>query len=170
MGRSHTPWTMDEPVEQISGRFVLLLEGALTLFIIGCAVAAQDPVIRAVCILWAVLMVGVMGLSRWLIRNYRIVMDEKGVRMGKRHALEWTQIHTAAVIQRGDPRWRHYSSRRGDWHFILLSVQMPEKAIDKWNFRLEAAKPGRDVRIPYTYERRRAVEHYLNKTLPDIRL
>lgn len=58
----------------------------------------------------------------------------------------------------------------GDYHFILLSVQESEKAIDKWAFLMESAKPGRDMRIPYTDRRREVVEHYLGTSLPTIRL
>ena len=49
-------------------------------------------------------------------------------------------------------------------------MQEPKKAIDKWTFRLEAAKPGRDMRIPYSDRRKEFLEHYLHMTLPVIRL
>lgn len=164
------PWLMDEPVEQASDTGLFFLQGALVVFLAVCAAMTQDTLIRVICIIGAALLGGLMALIRWLIRHYRVVMDEKGARMGSKHALEWTQVRTAVVIRRGDPRWPAYNSRRYDRHFILLSVEPPEKAIDKWTFRMEGAKPGRDLRIPYTYRRRQVVEHYLHMELPTFHL
>lgn len=164
------PWLLDEPAEDLPQGFLTFLLSVIAVFLVVCAVIVQDPLIRAMSIIWACIVGGLIMLVRWLVRHYRVIMDEKGVRLGSKHALEWTQVHTAAVIQRGDPRWPNYNSRRSDRHFILLSVQEPQKTLDKWNFRLEAAKPGRDVRIPYTYRRRQVVEHYLRMELPTFRL
>ena len=164
------PWLLDEPVEDLPQGFLQFLLGAIAVFLVVCVVIVQESVIRVMSIIGAAIAVGLMALVRWLILHYRVIMDEKGARMGSRHALEWKQVRTAAVIQRGDPRWPVYNSRRYDRHFILLSVQEPKKAIDKWTFRLEAAKPGRDMRIPYTYRRKEIVEHYLHMELPVIRM
>lgn len=164
-----TPWQLDEPVMQGAGVYTLCL-GGLSLLLLTGAVLAEDSFARTACILALALMLGLLALMVWLSRHYRLVMDDQGVRLGTKYALEWSQVRTAAVIERGYVR-RHYDySRRGEWHFILLSVQMPEKAIDKWTFRMERAKPGREIRIPYTDDRRSVVEHYLNKTLPTFRL
>lgn len=163
-------WLMDEPVYALPQGFLMFFLAAMAVLLAVGAVVVQEPVFRAMSIFWAAVAIGLMCLLRWLIKKYRMIMDEKGVRMGSKHTLEWTQVRTAAVIQRGDPRWPNYNSRRSDWHFILLSVQEPQKALDKWNFRLEAAKPGRDIRIPYTYRRVRMIEHYLHMELPTFRL
>ncbi len=164
------PWRLDEPVEDLPQGFLTFLLGAIAVFLVVCAVIVQEPVIRVMSIIWVAIVVGLMALVRWLIRHYRVIMDEKGARLGSRHALEWKQVRTAAVIQRGDPRWPIYNSRRSDRHFILLSVEEQEKAIDKWTFRMETAKPGRDMRIPYSYRRKEIVEHYLHMELPVIHL
>lgn len=164
------PWLLDEPAEDLPQGFLTFLLGAIAVFLVVCAVIVQEPVIRVMSIIWACIVGGLMLLVRWLIRHYRVIMDEKGVRMGGKHTLTWSQIRTAAVIQRGDPQWSAYNSRRSDRHFILLSVQDSKTVIDKWTFRMETAKPGRDVRIPYSYRRRQVVEHYLRMTLPVIRL
>lgn len=164
------PWLLDEPAEDLPQGFLTFLLSVIAVFLVVCAVIVQDPLIRAMSIIWACIVGGLIMLVSWMIRHYRVIMDEKGVRMGEKYSLTWQQICTAAIIQRGDPRWTAYNSRRSDRHFILLSVEENEKAIDKWTFRLEAAKPGRDIRIPYSYRRRQVVEHYLHMTLPVIRL
>lgn len=164
------PWLMDEPVELVPAGPVLALQGVMIAFMVLCAVWTADAATRVICIIVAIVVGGLMALMHWLMKRYRVIMDETGVRLGSKHTLEWTQVRTAAVIQRGDPRWPNYNSRRSDWHFILLSVQEPQKTLDKWNVRLEAAKPGRDIRIPYTYRRRQIVEHYLHMELPTFRL
>ena len=164
------PWMLDEPVDDIPQGLQQFLLGAIAAFWVVRMVIEQDSLIRVVSIIWAAFAVGLMFWTRWLNRHYRVVIDEKGVRMGSRYALEWRQIRTAAVIQRGNLRWAIYNSRRHDRHFILLSMQESKKAIDKWTFRLEAAKPGRDMRIPYSDRRKEVLEHYLHMTLPVIRL
>ena len=164
------PWLLDEPAEDLPQGFLMFLLGTIAAFLVVCAVIVQESMIQVMSIIWACIVGGLMLLVRWLIRHYRVIMDEKGVRMGRKHALAWSQIRTAAVIQRGDPRWSAYNSRRSDRHFILLSVQEPETAIDKWTFRMESAKPGRDMRIPYSYRRRQVVEHYLHRELSEIQL
>lgn len=164
------PWLLDEPVEDIPQGFMQFLLGAMAVFLVVCAVIVQEMMFRVASIIWAGIVIGLMFWFRWLNQHYRVIMDENGVRMGSRYALQWKQMRTAAVIQRGNPRWSVYNSRRHDRHFILLSMQEPKKAIDKWTFRMEAAKPGRDIRIPYSFRRKEVVEHYLHMELPIIRL
>lgn len=164
------PWLLDEPAEDFPQGFLTFLLSVIAVFLVVCAVIVQDPLIRAMSIIWACIVGGLIMLVSWLVRHYRVIMDEKGVRMGEKYSLTWQQICTAAVIQRGNLRWAIYNSRRHDRHFILLSMQESKKAIDKWTFRLEAAKPGRDMRIPYSDRRKEVLEHYLHMTLPVIRL
>lgn len=164
------PWLLDEPVPPLSGWVTTLILGMAAALCVGCAWAFEEAVLRVLLIVWACILTGLALLARWIVRRYRIVMDAQGVRMENGAVMKWAQVRTTVVIQQGDPAMNLRRRHSGDYHFILLSVQEPEKAIDKWTFLMERAKPGRDMRIPYTDRRREVVEHYLGKELPDIQL
>lgn len=170
MTQNNDPWLLDEPVPLFSGTVVTLVLGAAAALCVGGAWAFQEVVFRVLFIIWACILTGLALLARWLVRRYRIVMDAQGVRMEQGNTMKWAQVRTAAVIQRGNPAMNYRRRHAADYHFIFLSVQEPKKAIDEWTFRMERAKPGRDMRIPYTARRREVVEHYLGKEIPTIRM
>lgn len=170
MQEQHDPWLLDEPVPPLSGWVATLILGVAAVLCAGCAWAFEEAVLRVLFILWACILAGLALLSRWIVGRYRIMMDAQGVRMENGAVMQWAQVRTAAVIQRGDPAMNLRRRHSQEHHFILLSVQEPEKAIDKWTFLMERLKPGRDMRIPYTNRRREVAEHYLGRELPDIQL
>ena len=170
MEEKRETWLLDEPIPPLSGWVTMLMLGMAAVLCAGCAWAFQEAVLRVLFIIWACILAGLALLTRWIVRRYRLVMNTQGVRMENGDAMKWDQVRTAAIIQRGKPAMNLRRRHSGDYHFILLSVQESEKAIDKWTFLMERAKPGRDMRIPYTDRRREVVEHYLGRNIPTIRM
>lgn len=140
----------------------------MTAALICLAVQETDGLLRVMYLLFAAVMALLLIAALVIIRRYRCIMDDEGAQLGK-NRIRWADVRTAAVIRRGSlPLFlTRFPEER---YFILLSIHVPQAAVDKHHFQLETPQPGVELRIPVTASRRRAIEHYLGMTLPEYNL
>lgn len=159
--------TLNETASPVTRLRTQLLLGSGILPLVLLALMESDIALRAVYLVWAGTLLMLALLVPLLSPRRRCIMCPVGIELGKQY-LAWRDVRTAAVIRRGSrpPILCRFPDEQ---HFILLSVLPPEEAIDKWHFRMEAATPGQELRIPYTRRRAEAIGHYLHMTLPEYR-
>lgn len=165
---SHQKATLDETASPMTRLRSLILLGCGILILLLLALTETDAVLRTLYLIWAGILLLLTLLELLLSRRCRCVMTATGVTLDGQH-LPWSDLKTAAVIRRNGlpPMLCRYPDEQ---HFILLSVQPPEEAIDKWRFRMEAARPGQELRIPYTRRRAEVIGQHLHMPLPEYRL
>lgn len=164
----HRKATLDETASPLTRlRTLILLVGGM-LVLIPLAIAETDAVLRALYLIWGGALLLLMPLVLLLGRRRRCVMTSTGMTLDGQY-LPWSVLRTAAVIRVGNvpPILCRFPDER---HFILLSVKPPEEAINPQRFRMETARHGRELRVPYTRRRAKAIEHYLHMTLPEYKL
>ncbi len=114
--------------------------------------------------IWAFYAVCMWGLLA-LVNRSRFKVDGEGVGIhplwGKRVTLRWQDVRTAAIVQ---------MSGRGDMHWITLSPKQPEEVLLKKRFHWTSGKKDGEVRVVYTEKRREAIEHWLDRELPEFGL
>lgn len=160
--------TLNETASPLTRLRSLILLGGGMLVLILLAIAESDAALRALYLIWAGALLLLTLLVLLLSRRRRCVMMPAGVELDGRY-LPWSVLRTAAVIHMGNvpPILCRFPDER---HFILLSVRPPEEAIDPQRFRMETARHGQELRIPYTRRRAEAVGRYLHMTLPEYRI
>ena len=164
---SHRKAALDETASPMTRLRSLILLGGGILILLLLALTESDAVLRTLYLIWAGILLLLTLLELFLSRRCRCIMTATGVTLDGQH-LPWSDIRTAAVIRLGGlpPMLCRYPDER---HFILLSVQPPEEAIDKWHFRMETALPGQELRISYTRRRTEIIGQHLRMPLPEYR-
>lgn len=160
--------TLNETASPLTRLRTLILLGGGMLVLILLAIAETDAALRALYLIWAGALLLLTLLVMLLSHRRGCAMMPAGVELEGQY-LPWSVLRTAAVIRRGSvpPLLCRFPDER---HFILLSVKPPEEAIDPQRFRMETARPGEELRIPYTRRRAEAVGQYLHMTLPEYRI
>ena len=97
----------------------------------------------------------------------RVRIDETGADVDHllgSNALNWGDIRTAALVR------LVISGQKSD-AFIILSTREPQEVLTHQALTTrKVLSPSEVIRIPLSYDRRRAVEHYLHMTLPEFTL
>lgn len=161
--------SLNEPLTpQVGGMIkggIAVIGAYILVAIIAMARRENDPETLWLLAGITVFSIGGLLFLWWLCSRERLIVDEAGIRtrslLGKIRALEWPGIRTAAVVR---------LSANEMHHWIVLSTDPDPARVLTRKRQTRKAKAGEELRIPYGEKRREAVEHYLNMTLPEIRL
>lgn len=161
-------------INEISNpRFIRLLLMGLALLALTCIpIALRWDTLDATLQTLAPIILGT-GLVTYLAVLLRLLfcrvrIDENGASSNSLsagyHTLRWADVRTAAIF-----RLMH-DGKPGS-AMILLTTRPPEESLTR-----KALTTGKilaaheQLRIPLSYDRRKAVEHYLHMTLPEYHL
>ncbi len=134
------------------GARIVARDGLTIEAVLGLVIAA------AVCVL---LMLPFLALAK----KARLHVTAEGVTTrsitGKENTLAWAEVRTAAIVR---------INRRDDQRMILLSPKIPQEALESRKTVLKKTAKEGGLLFPYGDKRREAIEHFLNKALPEFDL
>ncbi len=100
-----------------------------------------------------------------LAKKARLLVTAQGVSTrsitGKEAKLNWADMRTAAIVR---------INKREDQRMILLSPKIPQEALESRKTVLKKTAKEGGLLFPYGDKRREAIEHFLNKELPEFNL
>ncbi len=135
----------------------------------GCARAAAKDQINGdnvlVLVIAAAVCVLLMLLFLALAKKARLRVNAQGVSTrsitGKEAKLSWADMRTAAIVR---------INKRDEQRMILLSPKIPQEALESRKAVLKKTAKEGGLLIPCADKRRLAIEHFLNKELPEFDL
>lgn len=158
---------LNEPLTPQIGAMLKGCAGMLALYLLAAVVILLTKRRGEMDIFMALMAVfviafGVLLLMWWMTKRERLIIDASGVRTrsltGKTCALEWQQIHTAAVVR---------LSRNELHYWIVLSTETDPAQVLARKHLTRKPQKGTELRIPYGVKRRVVIEQQLHMKLPE---